>query len=417
MPCTYAGTSGRWIESSARCRERDYRTARGVRRVRRAAEIHGSAEPDANSAKVLTFAMDTRLVLAWLHLLALSVGLAGVWSRARALRDSLHDPADQGALRRAFIGDAWWGVAAVLWLSTGLWRLFGSTEKSASYYFGNHVFYLKMTLFLAILALEIWPMMTLIRWRTKKAVPNPRDAGRIEVISYVECALIVAMVLTAVSMARGYGMASSRFGAVSTAPMTAAPGTPQRDTVVGAGPGTTAIASVARFDAPDVVPMSPSGVETVTADDLALLAREVAMPLDAIAPASLRSNFDERRGGGTRQHQALDLMAPRGTPIRAAAKGRVLKLFTSAAGGLMVYAADSSERFILMYAHLDRYAPELYDGSALARGQVIGYVGSTGNASPTAPHLHFAIARSADVKRWSKGKAIDPVPVLQASAR
>lgn len=198
----------------------------------------------------------------------------------------------------------------------------------------------------------------------------------------------------------------------------AAPITQRRDTVVGVGPVTTAItAPVASIDAPDVAPLTPSGVETVTADDLALLTREMTMPLDAIDPASLRSNFNERRGGGTRQHQALDLMAPRGTPVRAAAKGRVLKLFTSAAGGLMVYAADSSERFILMYAHLDRYAPELRDGIALARGQVIGYVGSTGNASPTAPHLHFAVARSADVKRWSKGRAIDPVPVLQSAAR
>jgi murein DD-endopeptidase MepM/ murein hydrolase activator NlpD len=107
-------------------------------------------------------------------------------------------------------------------------------------------------------------------------------------------------------------------------------------------------------------------------------------------------------------------MAPRRTPIRSAARGRVLKLFTSAAGGLMIYAADSSERFIVMYAHLDGYAPGLRDGVPLTRGQLIGYVGSTGNASPTAPHLHFAIARSADVKRWSKGKAIDPLPVLQA---
>jgi murein DD-endopeptidase MepM/ murein hydrolase activator NlpD len=151
--------------------------------------------------------------------------------------------------------------------------------------------------------------------------------------------------------------------------------------------------------------------------DLALLAREIAMPLDGIDPASLRSNFDERRGGGTRQHQALDIMAPRRTVIKSAVKGRVLKLFTSAAGGLMVYAADSSERFILMYAHLDDYVPGLRDGARLARGQPIGYVGSTGNASPNAPHLHFAVARSADVKRWSKGKAIDPLPVLQAGVR
>jgi murein DD-endopeptidase MepM/ murein hydrolase activator NlpD len=162
--------------------------------------------------------------------------------------------------------------------------------------------------------------------------------------------------------------------------------------------------------------VKPSGTETVTPDDLALLSSEIAMPLDGVNPVTLHSNFDERRGGGLRAHEALDIMAARRTPIRSAAAGRVLRLFTSAAGGLMVYAADSSERFILMYAHLDGYAPGLHDGTPLARGQVIGYVGSTGNASPTAPHLHFAIARSADVKRWSKGKPIDPLPVLVASA-
>jgi murein DD-endopeptidase MepM/ murein hydrolase activator NlpD len=140
--------------------------------------------------------------------------------------------------------------------------------------------------------------------------------------------------------------------------------------------------------------------------------REIAMPLDGIDPTTLHSNFFERRGGGLRQHQALDIMAPRGTPIHSAASGRVLKLFHSMNGGLMVYAADSSERWILMYAHLDRYEAGLTDSTHLARGQIIGYVGSTGNASPNAPHLHFAIARSADVKRWSRGKAIDPWPVL-----
>lgn len=340
--------------------------------------------------------MDTRLLLAWLHLLALAVGLAGVWARARALRDSLRDPADHGALRRAFIGDAWWGVAAVLWLVTGLWRLIGGTEKSTSYYFGNHAFYLKISLFLAIVALEIWPAMTLMKWRTKKVAPDPRDAGRIEVISYVQCALVVATVLAAVSMARGYG--SPVAGAARAAAV-----------------GRTSIASTAADDSANLPTVTPSGSETVTGDDLALLTREIAMPLDNVNPATLHSNFDERRGGGTRQHQALDLMAPRRTPIRAAAAGRVLKLFTSAAGGLMVYAADSSERFILMYAHLDGYESGLRDGSPLRRGQVIGYVGSTGNAVASAPHLHFAIARSADVKRWSKGTPIDPLPVLQAA--
>jgi uncharacterized membrane protein len=346
--------------------------------------------------------METRLVLAWLHLLALAIGLAGVWARARALRDSLRDPADHGALRRAFIGDAWWGIAAGVWLITGLWRLIGSTEKSTAYYMGNHAFYLKMVLFLAVLALEIWPMLTLMRWRTRKATPDPRDAGRIEVISYVECALVIAMVLAAVSMARGYGgvaMPNVRAEHADSASTTRA---------------SNSVVAAALVDVP---PLTPSGTETVTVDDLALLRSEITMPLAGVDPATLRSNFAERRGGGTRQHSALDVMAPRRTPVQSAATGRVLKLFTSDAGGLMVYAADSSERFILMYAHLDGYATGLRDGAPLTRGQVIGYVGSTGNASPNAPHLHFAIARSADVRRWSKGQPIDPVAVLQASTR
>jgi peptidoglycan LD-endopeptidase LytH len=348
--------------------------------------------------------MDQRLLLAWLHLLALAVGLAGVWARARALRDSLRDPADHGALRRAFVGDGWWGAAAALWVITGLWRLLAGTEKNTSYYLANHAFYLKMVLFLAILALEVWPMMTLLRWRTKRAAPNPRDAGRIEVISYVECALVVAMVAAAVTMARGYGMGpGADGGTVAPAGATSHASEPNAPMM--------AVDEAAGFPAP-----KPSGTETVTPDDLALLSTEITTPLDGVNPTTLRSNFDERRGGGARQHQALDIMAARGTPVRSAASGRVLRLFTSAAGGLMVYAADSSERFILMYAHLDGYAPGLHDGATLTRGQVIGYVGSTGNASPNAPHLHFAIARSADVKRWSKGKPIDPLPVLVASA-
>ena len=102
--------------------------------------------------------MNIRLILAWVHLLALAVGLAGVWARARALHDSLRETEDHGALRRAFIGDAWWGVAAAVWLITGLWRLLAGTEKSTSYYLGNHAFYLKMALFAGIAVLEVWPM-------------------------------------------------------------------------------------------------------------------------------------------------------------------------------------------------------------------------------------------------------------------
>ena len=91
----------------------------------------------------------------------------------------------------------------------------------------------------------------------------------------------------------------------------------------------------------------------------------------------------------------------------------MLKLFNSKAGGLMVYAADSTERFILMYGHLDAYQPGLADGQPLRRGQPIGVVGTTGNAPATVPHLHFAIARSADVKQWWKGAPVNPFPLLR----
>ena len=344
--------------------------------------------------------MTLRLVLAWLHLLALAVGLAGVWARARALDDSLRNPEDPRAIRRALVGDAWWGIAAVTWLATGLWRLFAGTEKPPSYYVASYAFAIKMALFMVVLALEIWPATTLMRWRRKKSEPNARDVGRIEIISYVQCALVAGMALAAVTMARGYGAPGAMATTVSDSAAVA-------DSIQASASGATVDSTA---DDPPI-PL-PSGTEVVTQADIDLLVREIAMPLDGIDPATLHSNFDERRGGGTRQHQALDIMAPRGTPIRSAASGRVLKLFRSINGGLMVYAADSSERFVLMYAHLDRYAPGLTDSTRLARGQVIGFVGSTGNASPNAPHLHFAIARSADVKRWSRGKAIDPWPVM-----
>ena len=339
-----------------------------------------------------------------------------MWARARALNDSLRNPEDPRAIRRALVGDAWWGVAAIVWLATGLWRLFAGTEKAPSYYLASNAFLLKMGLFLMIVGLEIWPSTTLMRWRRKKADPDPRDVGRIEIISYVQVALVVAMVLAAVSMARGVGMRGAAMPAFSDSAVgaTRARSDSSAPWIGGPAPADDAGTPLANVDVPETP--EPSGTEVVTPEDVALLTRQIVMPLDGIDPTTLRSNFDERRGGGARQHQALDIMAPRGTPVRSAAKGRVLALFTSANGGLMVYAADSSERWVLMYAHLDQYARGLTDSSRLERGQIIGYVGSTGNASPSAPHLHFAVARSADVSRWSRGKAVDPLPIL-VSAR
>lgn len=150
--------------------------------------------------------------------------------------------------------------------------------------------------------------------------------------------------------------------------------------------------------------------------ELAQLKKELAMPLASVTPSQLFDSFDEKRGSA-RRHEAIDIPAPRGTPVLSATPGRVMRLFSSKDGGLMVYAADSSEKFVLMYAHLDGYAPGLADGAALGRGQTIGYVGTTGNAPPNLPHLHFAIARSNDVKIWWKGMPVNPYPVLMNGKR
>jgi peptidoglycan LD-endopeptidase LytH len=157
----------------------------------------------------------------------------------------------------------------------------------------------------------------------------------------------------------------------------------------------------------------PAGAPGPAATPTPLLAKgALLLPVQGIEPSALHDTYNEQRGGGTRPHEALDIPAPRGTPVLSATGGRVLKLFDSKAGGKMVYAADSSERFILMYAHLDAYAPGLADGQPLKRGQVIGVVGTTGNAPPNVPHLHFAIARSNDVKVWWKGEPVNPFPLL-----
>lgn len=149
-----------------------------------------------------------RLTLAALHLLAFGIGLGGIWGRARGLAQR---PLEIGGVRRAFAADSWWGVAALLWIVTGLWRLLAGTEKATSYYTHDSLFLAKMQIFGVIFVLEIWPMMTLIRWR--RAIgregqawrPDEAVARRISVISYVQVALLFAMIVAAVSMARGYG--------------------------------------------------------------------------------------------------------------------------------------------------------------------------------------------------------------------
>lgn len=140
--------------------------------------------------------------------------------------------------------------------------------------------------------------------------------------------------------------------------------------------------------------------------------RDLKMPVGGVDEDDLRDTFGDARG--PRAHEALDIMAPRHTPVVAVEDGVIAKVYTSkGGGGLSVYQFDPTSTYCYYYAHLDRYADGIRDGSRVRRGQVIGYVGSTGNASPTAPHLHFAIFRLTPERQWWKGEPINPYPVLR----
>src|SRR5262245_29246436 len=132
--------------------------------------------------------MTLRWLLAAAHLLAFGIGFGAVWARARALRAVARET-DTGALGRALVADTWWGVAAALWIATGLWRLFAGTEKPPAYYYDNHMFWTKMALFGAVFALEIAPMLSLIRWRMalgRGGEPDVSRAGQWARISHVQ---------------------------------------------------------------------------------------------------------------------------------------------------------------------------------------------------------------------------------------
>lgn len=186
------------------------------------------------------------------------------------------------------------------------------------------------------------------------------------------------------------------------------------------GRGNTAsIASPAASDSPgspvgDVPVNSNPPVDNssvvVTDAEIPALGAVLTIPVQGVRPTDLRDTYNEPRGG--RVHEALDIPAPRGTPVLSASDGKLLKLHNSKPGGLMVYAADATDRFIFMYGHLDRYADGLSEGMMLRRGQVIGYVGTTGNAPPATPHLHFVISRGQPSVSWWKGTPINPYPLL-----
>jgi len=140
-----------------------------------------------------------------------------------------------------------------------------------------------------------------------------------------------------------------------------------------------------------------------------LKTRGLLIPVRGVDASQIRDNFSEMRGG--RVHEAIDILAPRGTPVVAVDDGAVEKLFTSAQGGLTVYQFDADRAYCYYYAHLDRYADGLKERMAVKKGDVIGYVGTTGNAPPGTPHLHFTVFKLGPEKQWWKGTAVNPFPL------
>jgi peptidoglycan LD-endopeptidase LytH len=165
--------------------------------------------------------------------------------------------------------------------------------------------------------------------------------------------------------------------------------------------------------APEPEPPRSEEVPAIAENPIAdLRQRNLALPVLGIKQEDLRSNFDELRGS-SRRHEAIDILAPRNTPVFAVEDGKIARLFLSVAGGITIYQYDPDEKYVYYYAHLEKYALGLEEGDKVKRGDVIGYVGTTGNAPRNTPHLHFAIFKMTDDKRWWQGTPIDPYSVLK----
>ncbi|CAG2094106.1 M23 family metallopeptidase [Xanthomonas euroxanthea] len=199
-----------------------------------------------------------------------------------------------------------------------------------------------------------------------------------------------ASAVAAPAQTAGAGPAASS----ATAPAAATP-----DVATSPSTGTAGAA-----DAPAVAASAPS-------PDAASAGSGLLIPVQGISSGQLQNTFTDARSEG-RVHDAIDILAPTGTPVIAVADGTVEKLFNSERGGLTIYQFDPAGTYCYYYAHLERYADGLADKQSIKRGQIIGYVGSTGNADPAAPHLHFEIHRLGPEKQWWKGEVLNPYPVL-----
>lgn len=234
-------------------------------------------------------------------------------------------------------------------------------------------------------------------------------------------ALLAAVALTGLFALQGCERQPVRTVVVPPAPPTGF-GQPPEQAPAAQGPAASApvAAASAPEPAPPVAPSQSRPLGTTNAIGDAegarmLAARDLVVPVAGIAPSTLADHYDDARG--SRVHEAIDIMAPTGRPVVAVDDGRIAKLFTSrGGGGLTIYHFDPQGQLAYYYAHLQSYAPGLREGATVKRGQVIGYVGSTGNADPAAPHLHFGVFRLGPQRNWWQGEAVNPYPALSRAA-
>jgi len=185
-----------------------------------------------------------------------------------------------------------------------------------------------------------------------------------------------------------------------------------------ASPTTTATPTPTSTPTPEASPTpGPSGQAQAPSGDpaSALASMRLLIPVEGIRPDQLQDTFKDSRSEG-RVHDAIDIIAPRGTPVLAATDGRIVKLFNSVKGGITFYQlAAADEHYVLYYAHLERYADGLKEGHVARRGETVGYVGDTGNATPGNTHLHFQLYRVEDPKRFWTGENLNPYPLLRGA--
>ncbi|KLI99054.1 hypothetical protein WQ56_13680 [Luteimonas sp. FCS-9] len=196
----------------------------------------------------------------------------------------------------------------------------------------------------------------------------------------------------------------------ATSPSAATPPSLASSVPPGRGAGAEPVPGAAGAAAPAGTPTPVSAAPSAGPD----APPPLLLPVQGIALADVRDTYDDARGE-ERQHEALDIMAPAGTPVLAVADGTIEKLFTSDRGGLTIYQFEPTGTWSYYYAHLQAYAPGIAEGMHVRRGDVIGTVGSTGNADPTAPHLHFAVFRLTPERQWWTGEPVNPYPLLARS--